>query len=594
MNSPELPEWDNYFDEDESNHIKSDQVERPPLTGKKRYVPPGLYDEPWDKVGDAYGKATLTPYYIEAITSDDDGDVNYGSYWLYAATTHQGSVYKASKMAIPFLVDILTPDNDAAGIACHFLARIALGENHFIISPAYFYKTKFYGEVKKYAPQISDYYQRTHSLEALRLLCFIPDMLPHRLKLSYEEALALSNGDAKQAYLRQASTLITQGFIAAEQNYPGKGYPTYLSEIQQHPLRVSAHIDEARQLMRESPSLLVRGSAAICLAFTGVGEDEVLDLLANLGSRELENVVWPWTLDFSAIAKKAWLFAIDTERLIETDLFPTLDYTSRTKEGVETKHYSQSEILTEVIGRIFTPKYDKKKQQLPSLKPQDVTELQRKALHRMLKAAPGLFGYYTIAGMNLPVSIEGARRLLEESDETVCTMIGDLPLWYILERAVIEQNRDKILDALSRVDAWKVLTELYRPWGLSGDRERNTLKISYYKENVTKERETFLQSCLADSLGKNIEQTKAFLDECLKIVRNTNKEQWYYDLKAQKTGICLLALARHGAFDRKYEVLVQPFHTYAEYSEFPAIFVKELLPYTSAEHQEMIAQKFKL
>ena len=109
MNIEQLPDWDNYNDPDNgetgSYNDELDEIDRPPLTGKNRYVPEGLYEQPWDHVGDAYGKATLTPCYIEALTSDDKGDVRFGTHWLYAATTHQGSVYKASGMAIPFLVD---------------------------------------------------------------------------------------------------------------------------------------------------------------------------------------------------------------------------------------------------------------------------------------------------------------------------------------------------------------------------------------------------------------------------------------------------------------------------------------------------------
>ncbi|MEI0602803.1 hypothetical protein R4K55_01160 [Brachyspira alvinipulli] len=102
MNMESLPKWDNYYIEaDENSEFQSDKINRPPLTGKNRYVPNGLYDEKWGDVYDAYGKSDLTPYYIEALTSDDDNDVNFGVYGLYAATTHQGSVYKSSKMAVP-------------------------------------------------------------------------------------------------------------------------------------------------------------------------------------------------------------------------------------------------------------------------------------------------------------------------------------------------------------------------------------------------------------------------------------------------------------------------------------------------------------
>lgn len=581
MNVEKLPEWNNYSNET-VGEVKRDKKERPPLTGKKRYIPNGLYDEPWDKVGDAYGKATLTPYYIEGITSDDPDDVNFATYGLYSATTHQGSVYKASKMAVPFLADLLTLDNDASDIACHFLARIALGEAHFIRTPAYFFKTKYYGAVKKQSQAILDYYHRTGSLEAMRLLCFIPKMLPDQLNLSDENPL------------RQASTLLVQGFIAAERNYLGKGYPTYVSEIAQEPLKVCCHVEETRKLMQESPSLLVRGCAAICLAFTGCADKEVMDLLGWLGSQNFNRVDWPWDENFSSIAKKAWMFAVDTETLAETDLFPTLDYTSTTKERVVTKHYSQSEILTEALARVFPYKYDENKNAYPSLKPAELNELQRKILYRMLEAAPGLFGSYTIAGMNLPIAIEGARRMLNDSDEALCAEIDGLPLWYVLERAVIENEPEKAMDALKKVDTWQVINEIYHSWGLSGERERNTLNLSHYNEKVMKEREALLQSILADSL-LDIKEAKSFLDECIKIrERFLEDDKWIHRIKAQKTGICLLALARNKQLNEKYVPLVRPFHSYAEYSEFPAVLVREVLEQTSPEHQEAIKEQFRL
>ena len=46
MNIESYPKWDNYYVEDDNNsEFQSDKMERPPLTGKNRYVPNGLYDE---------------------------------------------------------------------------------------------------------------------------------------------------------------------------------------------------------------------------------------------------------------------------------------------------------------------------------------------------------------------------------------------------------------------------------------------------------------------------------------------------------------------------------------------------------------------
>jgi hypothetical protein len=220
-----------------------------------------------------------------------------------------------------------------------------LGEPHFIRTPGEVYKTRYYSAVKRFSEEIASYYKRTGSEQAMRLFCFFPKTLPDKLDLSYENALKISGGDEKYSYINQASSLIAQGFLASERNYPKKGYPAYISEIHVNELKVTSHIEEAHSLMIESPSLLVRGSAAICLVYTGIKNDEITALLSHLGEQSLNNVVWAWDEDFSLMARKAWFFASDEETLVTTNLFPTLDYTSREKDGPEIRHYSQSEVL---------------------------------------------------------------------------------------------------------------------------------------------------------------------------------------------------------------------------------------------------------
>ncbi len=594
MDTNQLPEWDNYADT-AAPSADPDKVERPPLTGKNRHVPEGLYDQPWDHVGDAYGKATLTPYYIEALTSDDAGDVHFGTYGLYSATTHQGSVYKSSQMAVPFLADLLTLDSDAAEMACHFLARIALGESHFIRSPAYFYKTKYYGSVKKCQKEILAYYGRTASLEAMRLLCFLPKALPDRIDFSYATALSIEKGNERLAYIRQASALMAQGFLAAERNFGSKGYPLYAAQIDPSALRVSAHAAEAGELMEKSPSLLVRGCAAVCLVFTGIVDRGILELLAFLGEGALDGVPWVWDESFSSMAKKAWFFASDLDTLAETDRFPTLDYTSKTKEGVETKHYSQTEVLTEAVCRAFPYKYTDKKEELPSLLPTELSEIQKKILRRVLEAAPLLFGSYTITGLNLPQTTEAAKRWLGESGEILCAAPDGRPLWFLLEQSLLHDAPGDALHALAQFDVWQMLGELYKPWGLSRGHERCTLNIKHYSEKVTAARETALQSMLANALAGYTERIMPFLDGWLEEIKNfTAPSDWGSKTPAQRIGIGLLALARAGTLEEKYYPLVRPYHNYPEYSAFPPVLLKEVLQHTSAAHREKIEAEFRI
>lgn len=590
MLSEDLPIWESYAAAPDTT--ESDKRERPPLTGKDRYIPAGLYDLPWSSATDAYGKATLTPYYIEALTSDDEGDVAFGAYGLYSATTHQGSVYKASFLAIPFLVDLLKLGGAAADMACHFLARIALGEHHFISAPCDVYHTKYFRSVNKYRKELLTYYKCTGSEEAMRLLCFLPGMLPDRLDFSRQEALRLT-GDERTAYARQASALVAQGFLAAERNYAGKGYPAEAAEIDPNNLKVAGHLDAARALLRESPSLLVRGSAAICLAYSGVVDDEVLGLLEFLGEQELTGVPWVWD-DFSTVARKAWMFSADLDTLIDSDGFLTLDHTTYSAEGVAQPQYSPSERLTVAAGRLFPERYAKQGQN-PPLLPADYSAIQKKALRRIIGAAPGLLGSYQTAGLNIPMSAWAARRMLGESDELLCTEMDGIPLWYRLETSVLENTPAGALPALCRVDVWQLLGEIYRPVCAGKIEEKCSLSLRHdYDDKKTAAREELLQSILADALAENSSRTAPFLDQWLGKAATLADYDWKFKAPGQRIGICLLSLARSGQWDDRYEPLARPYHPVARFSNFAVPLLREVLAVTSPKHQQEVMATFHI
>lgn len=534
----------------------------------------------------------MTPYYIEALTSNDEGDVCFGTYGLYSATTHQGSVYKSAFMAIPFLVDLLRLPGEAADRACHFLARIALGEPHFISAPSEVYHTKYFRSVNKYRKDILAFYQRTRSEEALRLLCFLPGMLPDRIDFSYETSLEYA-GNARLAYPRQASTLIAQGFLAAKGNFHGEGNPPDASALDPSSRGVTGHIPEARMLMETSPSLLVRGCAAICLAYTGIVDAEILDLLAYLGEQELCDVPWAWD-DFSDVCRKAWMFSADLDTLMESDHFLTLDYTSYTKEGVAIPHYSPSERLTTVVKRLFPEKYTKQGQHLPLL-PSKLDAMQKKALRRMVEAAPMLLGCYDTAYLNIPTSLWAAKRTLGESDELLCREIWGIPLWYQLEQCVLLNTPAEAGSALSKVDVWQLLSEIYRPLQEAGAEEKCTLSLGhYFDQKKTAERECILQSLLADGLVGYQKQILTFLDEWLAKSRTFVEYDWKTKGPGQRIGISMLALARAGKWDQKYDSLARPYHPTACFSSFPTPLLQEVLEHTSPAHKSQIVQQFSL
>jgi hypothetical protein len=581
---PAWDDWSSYYTE-EAPH---DGVERPPLTGKKRYVPQGLYDQPWDKVKDAYGAATLTPYYIEALTSDDDGDVSYGVYWLYAATTHQGSVYKASKMAVPFLADIARNDYDGEDAACHFLARIALGEENWIHTPAGVYHSKYYAEVKKHLADIQACYERWGSDEAMRLLCFLPGGLPEQLDLSYDAALVLEakqrDPDAavsvveRHAYARQASLLLAQGFIAAERNYQPKGYPRWAGAIDLETARCTGHLEAARALMESSPSLLVRGAAAVCLAYSGAADADVKALLLHIGRQDFRRVPWAWDEDFSRMVRRAWYFAASIDDLVDTVAFPD----AHTYNDVS----NRAESLLTAAERIFPPKFPKfasrgESEEAPSIVPSELTGEQRRVLERLVELEPRMFDWRS-HHLNVPQTLVAAKRLLEQND-SLSVLVGDVPLWFVLERAAIEGDLAAARAALANADVMAVLAGLF-VWEQGP--EQVTLNL-INTEKVQQERLARLCSILADALAGYETATTALLDKWLPVALERPKYR-STAMPVITIGICLLSLARQGKLPARFEPLAVPDTGWR--SLFPVPLMQEVLAHTSPQHQRKVGE----
>ncbi|MDO6994253.1 hypothetical protein Q5M87_09565 [Brachyspira innocens] len=607
MNIESYPKWDNYYAEtDENSEFQLDKTERPPLTGKNRYVSNGLYDEKWGNVYDAYGKANLTPYYIEALTSDDDNDVNFGVYGLYSATTHQGSVYKSSKMAVPYLADLLKFNNNASELACIFLSRIALGENHFINTP-FFYKTKYYSTVKKYKYDIIDYYNKSNSLNAMRLLCFISKSLPKVLNVSYEECLKIENGNKTNAYIRQASTLLVQGFTAAQYNYKisdknyYKEYPNIdMTDDSYKKLEVHNHIKEVYNIMKTSESLLVRGSAAICLAYTGVFYKDISDLLLYIAENNCAGVDWVWDDNFSNIAKHAWVYSCDIETLLNTEGIKTKN--DMCIAGSVSNEKSYDDILIEAVVRVFP--YKEKRNELINI---ELNNIQKRVLKIIIDKAPNLLGSYELETINMPLNIEAVKRLIDDNyikNKILCKIISSKPLWYIIEEALIKKDEKTITDTIinKNIDALKLLYEIYTPIKNIVNREiiKNTLNIyTDLDKKILNEANTILLSSIADCIVYNIASYKNeifnYLDETLIKVKDFKDDYDYSEkLTGEYVGVFLLALGRSKLLDEKYYILVRPFHRYVKYSSFPSKLFFELLNYTSLEHIEYIKNKFSI
>jgi hypothetical protein len=109
----------------------------------------------------------------------------------------------------------------------------------------------------------------------------------------------------------------------------------------------------------------------------------------------------------------------------------------------------------------------------------------------------------------------------------------------------------------------------------------------------------FFPGALPETLDPPIEtaeSTKAALNpETQNLsLRNLDGHDWKYHTKAQRIGICLLALAKANSWDARYEPLVRPYHPIAHFSGFPVALLKELLAQTSEGHRNKIEAEFQI
>ena len=91
----------------------------------------GLDDVPWSELTHAYGKATDVPALIRSLVSADKAEREHALHELFGNIWHQGTVYRATIYALPFLVDLLrdphTPDRDALAL---LVASIVAGRGY--------------------------------------------------------------------------------------------------------------------------------------------------------------------------------------------------------------------------------------------------------------------------------------------------------------------------------------------------------------------------------------------------------------------------------------------------------------------------------
>ncbi|PRY38932.1 hypothetical protein [Umezawaea tangerina] len=531
FDADDLPAFEPLELDDESD---GDDVERPPLRGTTT-PPAGVHDVDWAALEDAYGTAHMTPWFIEALTSDDAGDRDFGVYGLYSATTHQGSVYTASEAAIPFLAELVRRDTPSALV---FLARIAVGETHFVTRPDDVAKatSEYAGAVAEFAADVEAMWTRTGDEEALRLLVLL-GREPKELPALTPDATA--------------GLCLAHAFLAARDNDVTPG-------TAKHTGPKVDHLAAARDLMTSSPSLHVRGAAAACLVYSGFPDDHAFALLHHLAQGEYP-VLDAWTADLADLAASAWTFGTDDDGLLTApdNTLPNL--------------YSR---LLERMARQFRPSGDAYR----PLSPDEVTPDQRTTLETALRAAPeaitGTDASYL--SIDAPATLAATHRLLGTATGELTRRTSRGLLWYVLETDLLAQgHQEPALTALAEVDAWTALAEVFAPRQPNGTEESITLTVRHLNGDPNAAT-LALCSTFADALTDYRPQAEAFLDEWLPTVSEVDGYDLAFKVPAQRIGTALTALARSGELPTRFHPMIKPYHRFPEHSRIPLPLLREL------------------
>lgn len=568
-----LPMW---IEPNMDDTYQSDDLERPPLIGNSKIEWNNLFDIPWNQLEDAYGKADEVPYYLLGLVSDNNHDQVYGSYGMYSAVTHQGSVYTASKACIPFLVDMLKLDDESSDLAMNILTRIAIGESHFIYNPrdVEHAKSIYFKDVYKYHQAILDYYNRTSNNEALRLLCFVNDN-----SLTLDLSLKTTADTEYENYASQSFRLIAQGFVIAQKILLQPGIP-------KENISYIKHIDEVKEYMYYSPSLLVRGSAAICLLYSGVKNSDALDLVNYLAKQNYNNC-WSWDWSFSLLCQSAWLFSVDNDKLLKCDTFVSNIVTFEDSSGETKNLHTDNSSLIEMAYRFF-PLENSYYFYLP----EELNENQILALKNILKYSQNNILSYPINMTNVPTNKRAIARLLNQEDEELCKLYKGKPIWYYLQQLLMNGDKDKYNHLFDDVNKEKLLEEVFTPLILNSYKEECTLYIPIHDANIKEERISDLMSFFANEMKNEKDYFTHLLDKWLLEIDTFSDYDLAFKTPAKKIGIALLSITRYSVLQEKYYSLVRPYHKFSRFSTLPIEILREVIEALPKNVQDRIYMQY--
>ena len=84
----------------------------------------------WSKINHCHGPATDLPATLRALASGDDKQREHALWELHGNIWHQGTVYEATAVAVPFLLALVTNDHPDRVEILSLLALIADGNSY--------------------------------------------------------------------------------------------------------------------------------------------------------------------------------------------------------------------------------------------------------------------------------------------------------------------------------------------------------------------------------------------------------------------------------------------------------------------------------
>jgi hypothetical protein len=187
----------------------------------------GLNTIHWSELSHAYGTADDVPGLLRALVSEVDDERQEALFQLMGNVWHQGTVYEASSLVVPFLAKMLcSPEVPDHSIIAMLLASIADGHSYLEVhvSPSAIDRETWQQVLAAQGKVLDEQAELEQKwVNAVRdavdpYLCLLYEFIDHEEpELRYAVALALGNypnhSDESLGILRTATTIETEEYI---------------------------------------------------------------------------------------------------------------------------------------------------------------------------------------------------------------------------------------------------------------------------------------------------------------------------------------------------------------------------------------------